>query len=190
MLPLRQCHRLPLRNLSGRTATLRDAYHRLKTSSQNIAGPRPRCISTGTLNALLRSHARPIYPLVSGAPYRSRVGDLISGAASRLDAFSGYPFRAWLPCMVRLAPQQAHQRRVHSGPLVLGAAPLKSPAPVVDRDQTVSRRFEPSSRTALMGEQTNPWDLLQPQDATSRHRGAKPPRRWELSGEISLLSPG
>ena len=61
---------------------------------------------------------------------------------------------------------------------------------MVDRDQTVSRRFEPSSRTALMGEQTNPWDLLQPPDATSRHRGAKPPRRWELSGEISLLSPG
>ena len=51
------------------------------------------------------------------------------------------------------------------------------------------RRSEPSSRAALMGEQPNPWDLLQPQDATSRHRGAKPPRRCELLGEISLLSP-
>ena len=61
---------------------------------------------------------------------------------------------------------------------------------MVDRDQTVSRRFEPSSRTALMGEQTNPWDLLQPQDATSRHRGAKPPRRCGRLGEISLLSQG
>src|SRR5690625_7584141 len=40
-----------------------------------------------------------------------------------------------------------------------------------------------------MGEQPNPWDLLQPQDVTSRHRGAKPPRRYELLGEISLLSP-
>src|SRR3546814_2617898 len=40
-----------------------------------------------------------------------------------------------------------------------------------------------------MGEQPNPWDLLQPQDVTSRHRGAKPPRRYELWGEISLLSP-
>ncbi len=39
------------------------------------------------------------------------------------------------------------------------------------------RSSKPSSRTALMGEQTNPWDLLQPQDATSRHRGAKPCRR-------------
>ncbi len=55
-------------------------------------------------------------------------------------------------------------------------------------DRTVSRRSEPSSRTALMGEQPNPWDLLQPQAAMSRHRGAKPPRRCELLGEISLLS--
>ncbi len=30
-------------------------------------------------------------------------------------------------------------------------------------DRTVSRRSEPSSRTALMGEQPNPWDRLQPQ---------------------------
>ena len=85
--------------------------------------------------------------------------------------------------------QQGYQRYVHSGPLVLGAAPLKPPAPVADRDRTVSRRSEPSSRAALMGEQPNPWDLLQPQDAMSRHRGAKPPRRCELLGEISLLSP-
>jgi hypothetical protein len=85
--------------------------------------------------------------------------------------------------------QLVHQRFVHSGPLVLGADPLKYPTPTADRDQTVSRRFEPSSRTALIGEQPNPWDLLQPQDAMSRHRGAKPPRRCELLGEISLLSP-
>ena len=51
-------------------------------------------------------------------------------------------------------------------------------------------RSEPSSRTALMGEQPNPWELLHPQDAMSRHRGAKPPRRCGLLGEISLLSPG
>src|SRR3954462_5433055 len=88
-----------------------------------------------------------------------------------------------------LAGQLAHQRFVHSGPLVLGAAPLKFPTPAMDRDRTVSRRSEPSSRTALIGEQPNPWDLLQPQDAMSRHRGAKPRRRCELSGGISLLSP-
>ena len=88
------------------------------------------------------------------------------------------------------ARQLAHQRCVHPGPLVLGAAPRNLPTPVADRDRTVSRRSEPSSRTALMGEQPNPWDLLRPQDATSRHRGAKPCRRCGLLGRISLLSPG
>ncbi len=94
----------------------------------------------------------------------------------------GYP-------ALRLASQLEHRRFVHPGPLVLGTAPLKYPTPTADRDQTVSRRFKPSSRTALIGEQPNPWDLLQPQDAMSRHRGAKLPRRYELLGEISLLSP-
>ena len=88
-----------------------------------------------------------------------------------------------------LAEQLEHQRAVRPGPLVLGTDPLKSPAPTLDRDRTVSRRSEPSSRTALTGEQPDPWDLLQPQDAMSRHRGAKPPRRCELLVAISLLSP-
>jgi hypothetical protein len=88
-----------------------------------------------------------------------------------------------------LAGQPEHQRFVHPGPLVLGEALLKSPAPTADRDRTVSRRSEPSSRTTLIGEQPNPWDLLQPRDVTSRHRGAKHPRRCELLGGISLLSP-
>ena len=90
---------------------------------------------------------------------------------------------------LRLAPQQLHQRYVHPGPLVLGTDPLNSPTPTADRDRTVSRRSEPSSRTTLIGEQPNPWDRLQPQDVMSRHRGAKPPRRCELLAEISLLSP-
>src|ERR687890_2363880 len=89
----------------------------------------------------------------------------------------------------RLAPRPVHQRPVPPGPLVLGTAPRKSRTPTADRDRTVSRRSEPSSRTALIGEQPNPWDLLQPQDAMSRHRGAKPRRRCELLGVISLLSP-
>ena len=90
---------------------------------------------------------------------------------------------------VPLARQQVHQRCVHSGPLVLGAAPLNSPTPTADRDRTVSRRSKPSSRTTLIGEQPNPWDLLQPQDVMSRHRGAKQRRRYGLLGVISLLSP-
>ena len=95
----------------------------------------------------------------------------------------GYP-------AVLLAEQPMHRRYVHPGPLVLRTAPLKYPAPTTDRDRTVSRRSEPSSRTTLIGGQPNPWNLLQLQDVMSRHRGAKPPRRCELLGEISLLSPG
>src|SRR6187401_3812944 len=87
------------------------------------------------------------------------------------------------------AGQPVHQRSVLPNPLVLGETLLKFPTPTADRDRPVSRRSEPSSRTAFIGEQPNPWDLLQPQDAMSRHRGAKQPRRYGLLGVISLLSP-
>ena len=90
---------------------------------------------------------------------------------------------------LHLAAQQIHKRFVQHGPLVLVSDLFNIPTPTIDRDRTVLRRSEPSSRATLMGEQPNPWDLLQPQDVTSRHRGAKPPRRYELLGEISLLSP-
>ena len=90
---------------------------------------------------------------------------------------------------MQLAPQPIHHRFVQPGPLVLRSDSLKFLTPTEDRDRTVSRRSEPSSCTALTGEQPDPWDLLRPQDAISRHRGAKPPRRCELLGEISLLSP-
>src|SRR5438128_7774080 len=100
-----------------------------------------------------------------------------------IPAERSYPAVAW-------AGQLAHQRLSHLGPLELKMTCLTFPAPTTDRDRTVSRRSEPSSRAALMGGQPNPWDLLQPQDATSRHRGAKPCRRCELLGKISLLSPG
>ena len=97
---------------------------------------------------------------------------------------SRYSYSAML-----LSEQQMHQRSVQLGPLVLESDPRKFLTPTTDRDRTVSRRSEPSSRATLMGEQPNPWNLLQLQDVTSRHRGAKPPRRCELLGEISLLSP-
>ena len=90
---------------------------------------------------------------------------------------------------MQLAPQPIHQRLVLTGPLVLNEDPLKLPTPTKDRVRTVSRRSEPSSRNSLIGEQPNPWDLLQPQDELSRHRGAKHRRRYELLGGISLLSP-
>ena len=98
--------------------------------------------------------------------------------------FSALSYRA-----MQLAAQPVHQWCVHSGPLVLGAAPLNLPTPTADRDRTVSRRSNTSSRTTLNGDQPSPCALLQPQDVMSRPRGAKPRRRYELLGGISLLSP-
>src|SRR5438128_3906238 len=66
---------------------------------------------------------------------------------------------------VPLARQLAHQRYVPRNPLVLARKPLKVPPPTADRDRPVSRRSKPSSRTAFIGEQPNPWELLHPQDA-------------------------
>ncbi len=117
------------------------------------------------------------------------MGYLILRGASRLDAFSVYPCQTWLLCHAfgkttdtpEVCPSRSSRTK---------EAPLKYPTPTPDRDRTVSRRSEPSSRTALMGEQPNPWNLLQLQDAMSRHRGAKPLRRCELLGVISLLSQG
>ena len=154
--------------------------------SKGRGGPRP--VSGARLKASRPLHLRPIDLVVFEGPYLVKVGGPISGSASRLDAFSAYRVRARLPCGA-LGGQQAHRRPVRPGPLVLGTRPLSPPAPAEDRDRTVSRRSEPSSRTALIGEQPNPWDLLQPQDAMSRHRGAKPCRRCGLLGRISLLSP-
>ena len=90
---------------------------------------------------------------------------------------------------VCLAAQLEHQGYVQLNPLVLELFFRKNPTPTTDRDRPVLRRSEPRSRTTLIGEQPNPWDLLQPQDVMIRHRGAKPPRRCGLLEEISLLSP-
>ena len=141
----------------------------------------PRPISKSQLNVSPRLHLSPIYLVVFKGSYRFRMRYPILRGASRLDAFSVYPVPTWLPGH-GVAPQPVHQWSVHPGPLVLRTAPLRYLTPAPDRDRTVSRRSEPSSRTA--------WDRLQPQDAMSRHRGAKPLRRCELLGVISLLSPG
>ena len=87
-----------------------------------------------------------------------------------------------------LARQLVHQRFVRPGPLVLGTTPLKYSTPAPDMDQPVSRRFEPSSRTFLIGEQPNAWQLLHRRAKVSRHRGAELRRRYELLGGTSLLS--
>jgi len=64
----------------------------------------------------------------------------------------GYP-------AVQLAPQPVCQRFIRPGPLVLRSVLLRFPTPTTDRDRTVSRRSEPSSRATLIGEQPNPWNV-------------------------------
>ena len=143
-----------------------------------------RAISTGPLHASLRFHFQPINVVV----FHDSQGIPCFEGGFPLRCFQrlSRPIIATQHCRSR---QLVHQWIVHPGPLVLGATPLKYPTPTADRDRTVSRRSKPSSRTALIGEQPNPWDLLQPQDAMSRHRGAKQCRRYGLLGIISLLSP-
>jgi|GEM_PF-1491376 len=127
---------------------------------------KPSAVSTAQLHPLPGFHLRPIKPVVSRRPYPVKAGGgPYLGVGFPLRCFQrlsrpdvGYP-------AMPLARQPAHQRSVHPGPLVLGAAPLKPPTPTADRDRPVSRRSEPSSRTALTGEQPDPWDLVQPQDA-------------------------
>ena len=117
------------------------------------------------------------------------MGDLILGMVSRLDAFSGYPIRTQLLCYAADATTDILEVRSPRSSRTRGKIPQISITIVEGRGRTVSRRSEPSSRTALIGEQPNPWELLHPQDATSRHRGAEPGRRCELLDLTSLLSP-
>ena len=152
-----------------------------------------------SLGPLGRLGSKAVARLPPAAYRRRRLRRPFGGLAAhgRTHLGQGFPLR----CLQRLSPpgdgypalpragQLVHQRPVRPGPLVLGTASRSPPTPATDTDRTVSRRSEPSSRTALTGEQPDPWDLLQPQDAMSRHRGAKPPRRCGLSGAISLLSP-
>ncbi len=174
---------------SGSFISISDRECHAKTDRRLSYGQASRVISTGRLNVSPRLHLQPINLVVYQDPSAPEgEGNLIFGRASRLDAFSAYPTGVHYPAVL-LAEQLVHKSSVYPGPLVLGMEPIKFPAPATDRDRTVSRRSEPSSRTALIGEQPNPWDLLQPQDAMSRHRGAKPCRRCELLGRISLLSP-
>src|SRR5208283_1365632 len=131
-------------------------------------GQAERAISTGKLHALLHFHLQPINQVVFlGPSYPLRVG------RSHLEEC--FP----LICIQRLSLPNFATERCH----------WHDSSTTTDRDRTVSRRSEPSSRTALIGEQPNPWNLLQLQDAMSRHRGAKPERRYELLAPISLLSP-
>ena len=151
-----------------------------------LCSPQHRSISTSKLSTLRCVHFSPINVVI----YNGSITILHLGLGLVLEMLSALiPSGSSYPTLP-VVRQLAHQGSVPPGPLVLGRTPLKNLTLAQDRDRTVSRRSEPSSRTLLTGEQPDPWDLLQPQDRMSRHRGAKPPRRYGLSEAISLLSPG
>ena len=152
---------------------------------------RPSAISTTQLNTLRCLHLWPIKQVVYLRPFSScEEGKPHLGAGFILRCFQhlSEPNLATQPCRWR-----DNWHTICLSLWILSyyrETPSSFQTPTTDRDRPVSRRSEPSSRAALTGEQPDPWDLLQPQDATSRHRGAKPCRRCELLGKISLLSPG
>ena len=162
----------------------------LKGQSGGNGGQAARPIRTGKVKPSLTLRFRPVNPVVFRGPSEClRTGtDYLRGGLA-LRCFQRLSRRGVATRQCPLAGQPEHQRPPAPGPLVLGSAPVNRPPPAEDKDRTVSRRSEPSSRTTLIGEQPNPWDLLQPQDVMSRHRGAKPRRRCGRLGAISLLSP-
>ncbi len=150
-------------------------------------------ISTSRLKFLQTLYLKPITStkalvLPGSLPGASMIPNLGVGFALRCFQCLSLPDDSY-PAML-LAEQLVHQRSVPCGPLVLARTPLKYQRLRQIGDQPVLRRFEPSSRTFLIGEQPNPWKLLHLQDKMSRHRGAEQSRRYGLSGSTSLLSPG
>ena len=155
------------------------------TNKDVLCSPQLRPISTGKLSALQHVHFPPINVVI----YNGSITIPHLGVGLALEMLSALIPSRYSYSAMPVVRQQIHQGSVPLGPLVLERAPLKNLTLTQDRDRTVLRRSEPSSRTLLTGEQPDPWDLLQPQDRMSRHRGAKPPRRYGLSEAISLLSP-
>ena len=96
---------LPLSYRGMRAHTLRTEHRTAKTAvwtrarhARLLIWLSSRPISVRQLCASPRLHPAPIYPVLSGGAHVSPHGHLFSGRASRLDAFSAYPCRAWLPC--------------------------------------------------------------------------------------------
>ena len=153
-------------------------------------GQASRPVSNAKLKTLLFLHLHPIKLVVfkrSSGFKESGTSHLQGGLALRCFQRLSFPDIATRRC--HCSDNRNTRGQSIPGPLVLRNDLVKCPAPAVDKDQTVLRRFEPSSRTSLTGEQPDPWDLLQPQDEMSRHRGAKQRRRYGRLGAISLLSP-
>lgn len=111
---------------------------------------------------------------------------LFSGEASSLDAFRSYPKQ--LSCSACPVGQLINQRLRCPVPLVLGATSPQTTTPLSGRDRPVSRRSKPSSRSLLVGEQSNAYRILLRYDRKSRHRRIKKQRRYERLAATSQLS--
>ena len=161
--------RCPLTDVGEGAALERSSRTTIASASKEKESS-PRAISTGQLHTLPCFHFPPIDLVVFQEPMFIKNGkpDLAEGFTLRCLQRLSRPYVGY-PAML-LAEQLAHQRYVPPNPLVLGRKPRKFPAPTADRDRPVSRRSKPSSRTAFIGEQPNPWELLHPQDVMSRHR--------------------
>ena len=76
---------------------LHTCWHFLEIHSSCDSWSSPHPISNSQLHVLPHFHLCPIYLVVFKGVYFFRMGYLILRGASRLDAFSVYPFRTWLP---------------------------------------------------------------------------------------------
>ena len=97
---LRILHVIPLRYYMTLNSKSKTSFHfeflLIYLSSFLWSSPRP--ISDSQLHVLPHFHLCPIYLVVFKGSYYLRMGYLILRGASRLDAFSVYPFQTWLPC--------------------------------------------------------------------------------------------
>ena len=97
---LRILHVIPLKYRSDYKSNLKTSFRFalfvIPVLSFLWSSPRP--ISDSQLHVLPHFHLCPIYLVVFKGSYYLRMGYLILRGASRLDAFSVYPFQTWLPC--------------------------------------------------------------------------------------------
>ena len=140
-------------------------------------------ISTPQLKSLLILHLEPSNLIISQVPKISNLG-----ASFTLRCFQrlSHPNLATRQCTWQC---NRYTRGLFNQVLsYYGQVPSNIQRPQQIGVHTALRRIEPSSRIFLIGEQPNPWGLLQSQDKMSRHRGAERSRQCELSGFTSLLS--
>ncbi len=118
-----------------------------------------RAISTARLNMSPCLHLRPIGVVVCGLTHVTRS---LSWAGFVLRCFQHLSYPDSCYCGSALGGTTGAQEVCPARCSRTSAGSPQISTPTTDRDRTVSRRSEPSSRATLIGEQPNPWGLLQP----------------------------